>query len=97
RRDRPTEMEARLADAAASGRTTISHYRFDSLFLTTKLLGSQAGLGMAFDATGTRTEETYDAQGDLVTRRDVPFEQLFVLRQALGDERWFNVGVVPAP
>jgi hypothetical protein len=95
--ERLTEMEARLTDAAATGRMTISHHRFDSLFLTTKLLGSQAGLGMAFDATGTRTEETYDAQGDLVTRRDVPFEQLFVLRQALGDERWFNVGVVPAP
>ncbi|HEV8401488.1 MAG TPA: hypothetical protein VGQ31_00495, partial [Candidatus Limnocylindrales bacterium] len=77
------------------GRTTIERYQFDSLFLTVKLLKSQTGLGMAFEATGTVTQETYDAAGALQSRQAAPFASMFVMRQVLGDDRWFNVGVIP--
>jgi hypothetical protein len=51
---------------------------------------------MAFQATGTKTEETYDANGALLSRQDAPFASMFVMRQVFGDDRWFNVGVIPA-
>ena len=95
--DRLKEMTAAIAAARASGRTTIPHYAFDSLFMTTKLLGSQSGVGIAFEARGTKTVETYDAEGGLLDSQASPFAETFVIRQALGDERWFNVGVLPGP
>jgi hypothetical protein len=94
--DRLKELQAELDQAKTSGRTTIKRYQFDSLFLTTKLLKSQTGLGMAFQATGTLTTETYDAGGSLQSRQEAPFASMFVLRQVFGDDRWFNVGVIPA-
>jgi hypothetical protein len=94
--DRLKELQSDLADARATGRTTIERYHFDSLFLTVKLLKSQTGLGMAFQATGTKTEETYDANGAIQSRQDAPFASMFVMRQVFGDDRWFNVGVIPA-
>jgi hypothetical protein len=95
--DRLKELQTRLDQAKATGETTIQRYKFDHLFLTTKLLKSQAGLGMAFDATGTVTQETYDASGKLESSSDAPFSSMFVMRQVFGDDRWFNVGVIPAP
>ena len=95
--DRLKEMTAAMTAARASGRTTIPHYAFDSLFMTTKLLGSQSGVGIAFEARGTKTVETYDAEGGLLDSQASPFAETFVIRQALGDERWFNVGVLPGP
>jgi len=95
--DRLKETTAAIAAAQASGRTEIAHYAFDALFMTTKLLASQSGLGIAFEASGTKTTETYDAAGVLQDRQEAPFTETFVLRQALGDERWFNVGVLPGP
>ncbi len=94
--DRLKELQTDLDQARTTGRTTIERYHFDSLFLTVKLLKSQTGLGMAFQATGTRTEETYDASGALQSRQDAPFASMFVMRQVLGDDRWFNVGVIPS-
>lgn len=93
--DRLREMSAKLEAARASGRTEVARYAFDSLFLTVKQLASQSGLGMAFQAEGTVTLETFEANGTLEDRRDEPFRLTFVLRQALGDERWFDVGVLP--
>jgi hypothetical protein len=93
--DRLREMTARVEGATASGTTEIPHYRFESLFLTVKQLASQSGLGMAFEGEGTVTLETYAADGQLQSTRDEPFDLTFVMRQALGDERWFNVGVLP--
>ncbi len=93
--DRLDEMQQRLADAAAMGTTTIQHYRFDSI--DTRLLvpfGKQTGLSLGLDGRGTVTEETYDANGALLSRREAPFAQTFALRRALGD-RWLNVGVLP--
>ena len=94
--DRLKELQTDLDQARTTGLTTIDRYQFDSLFLTVKLLKSQTGLGMAFQATGTKTEETYDASGALQSRQDAPFASMFVMRQVLGDDRWFNVGVIPA-
>jgi hypothetical protein len=51
-------------------------------------------LSLGFKATGTTTEETYDASGALVGTRDTPLAQTFVLRRATGD-RWLNVAVLP--
>ena len=65
--------------------------------MTTKLLGSQSGIGIAFEGRGTKTVETYDTAGGLLDSRALPFAETFVIRQALGDERWFNVGVLPGP
>jgi hypothetical protein len=95
--DRLKELQAELDQARATGRTTIERYRFESLFLTVKLLKSQTGLGMAFRATGTVTQEIYDANGALQSRQDAPFASMFVMRQVFGDDRWFDVGVIPGP
>jgi hypothetical protein len=94
--DRLRELQGELDQAKTSGRTTIERYRFDSLFLTTKLLKSQTGLGMAFQGTGTVTTETYDASGKLDSSMDAPFASMFVMRQVFGDDRWFDVGIIPA-
>ena len=93
--DRLAEMQQRLADAVAMGTTTVQHYDFDSI--DARLLvpfGAQTGLSLGLDGRGTVTEETYDASGALLSRREAPFAQTFALRRALGD-RWLNVGVLP--
>ena len=93
--DRLDEMQQRLADASSMGTTTIQHYRFDSI--DTRLLvpfGKQTGLSLGLDGRGTVTEETYDANGGLLSRREAPFAQTFAVRRATGD-RWLNVGVLP--
>jgi hypothetical protein len=93
--DRLDEMNARLADAAATGRTTVVDYAPDSLFLTQKLLGRQSGMGMAFESAGTQTMSTYDADGTLLDQQTSPYALTFVMRQVFGDDRWFIVGVLP--
>ncbi|MFN8521421.1 MAG: RnfABCDGE type electron transport complex subunit D, partial [Chloroflexota bacterium] len=93
--DRLDEMTARLAQAQGIGQPTTIDYDFDSLFLTQRLLGRQSGMGMAFEATGTQTESTYDGAGSVVSRQESPFAQTFVIRQVFGDDRWFIVGVLP--
>ncbi len=94
--DRLDEMRARVADAAATGTTTIDRYRFDTIAMRLILpFGKQSGLSLGLDGTGTVTQETYDAEGNLVSSRDAPFAQTFVLRRATGD-RWLNVGALSA-
>jgi hypothetical protein len=93
--DRLDEMTARLADADATGRTTVIDYAPESLFLTQKLLGRQSGMGMAFESAGTQTSSTYDAEGTLLDRQTSPYALTFVMRQVFGDDRWFIVGVLP--
>jgi len=93
--DRLAEMQARVADATAAGRTVVAHYRFDELNMTLIVpFGVQTGLSLGLEGTGTVTDETYDASGALVDRRESPFERTFVMRRATGD-RWLNVGVLP--
>ncbi|MFN8519542.1 MAG: hypothetical protein U0667_09205 [Chloroflexota bacterium] len=93
--DRLDEMTARLSTAQGTGQPTTIDYDFDDLFLTQRLLGRQSGMGMAFEATGTQTESTYDGAGSVVSRQESPFAQTFVIRQVFGDDRWFIVGVLP--
>ena len=95
--DRLKENTAAIDQATQTGTTALTRYRFDSMFLTVKLLATQAGLGMAFVSHGTATTERYDASGHLVDRHDAPFSLMFVIRQVFGDDRWFDVGVIPAP
>jgi Na+-translocating ferredoxin:NAD+ oxidoreductase RnfD subunit len=93
--DRLEEMKGRLRDAEASGSVVVAHYRFDAVNVTLIVpFGVQTGLSLGFEGRGTVTEETYDASGALVDRRESPFEKTFVMRRATGD-RWLNVAVLP--
>jgi len=94
--DRLKEMQRRLQESSASGRTVIEHYQFDSLDMSLiEPFGVQTGLSLGLAAQGTKTEETYDATGSLLESHDAPFTTTFVMRRALGD-RWLNVAVLPA-
>jgi hypothetical protein len=88
-------MRRRLADATASGTTRVERYAFDSI--ATRLIvpfGKQTGLSLGLDSRGTVTEEAYDANGNLLSSEERPFEQTFAVRRALGN-RWLNVGAFP--
>ncbi len=94
--DRLTEMQARLREAASTGRTVIARYRFDALDMSLREpFGVQSGLSLALDSRGTMTEETFDAGGTLLDRREMPFAQTFLMRRATG-ARWLNVAVQPS-
>jgi Na+-translocating ferredoxin:NAD+ oxidoreductase RnfD subunit len=93
--DRLDEMRQRLSDDSAMGTTRIQHYDFDTI--DTHLIipfGKQTGASLGLDARGTVTEDTYDANGNLLSHQVAPFAQTFAVRRALGD-RWLNVGVLP--
>jgi hypothetical protein len=93
--DRLKEMQARLADAKATGKVVVAHYRFDSMNVRLIVpFGVQTGLSLGFDSRGTVTEETYDASGAMISREQKPFAETFVTRRATGD-RWLNVAVLP--
>jgi Na+-translocating ferredoxin:NAD+ oxidoreductase RnfD subunit len=93
--DRLKEMQGRLQAALTTGRTVVSHYRFDTVHVTLIVpFGVQTGMSLGFDSRGTVTEETYDAGGALLDRRTSPFALTFALRQATG-ARWLDVAVLP--
>ncbi len=93
--DRLDEMRATLASEAATGTTHVEHYAFDTIDAHLIVpFGKQTGASLGLDAKGTVTEETYDANGTLLSTRAAPFAQTFAVRRALGD-RWLNVGVLP--
>jgi hypothetical protein len=93
--DRLDEMQERLRKADATGRAVTTRYLFDTLAMSLlEPFGVQTGLSLAVDAKGTMTQETHDATGAVVDRREVPFSRTFVMRRALGD-RWLNVAVLP--
>jgi len=88
------QMQAFLQAGQASGRVTVSHYRFDEV--TVRLLvpfGVQTGLSLGFDSTGTVTQQTYDLAGKLISEQTVPFRQTFALRRATG-ARWLTVAAL---
>ena len=95
---RPARRDAGPARGReASGRRHGRHYRIDDVRITLLVpFGRQTGLSLGLESRGTVTEETYDASGDLVARRDVPFAKTFVMRRATGG-RWLNVAVLPLP
>jgi Na+-translocating ferredoxin:NAD+ oxidoreductase RnfD subunit len=93
--DRLEEMRTRLEQAKTTGRTTVQHYAFDDVDVTLIVpFGVQTGTSLGFASRGTLTEETYDANGALLDRTTVPFDQTFAVRRATGG-RWLNVGVLP--
>jgi Na+-translocating ferredoxin:NAD+ oxidoreductase RnfD subunit len=93
--DRLREMQGRLHDAQASGRTVIAHYRFDAVHvILIAPFGVQTGGSIGLESRGTVTEETYDAQGALLDRRTSPYTLTFAVRRPTGD-RWLIVAVLP--
>jgi Na+-translocating ferredoxin:NAD+ oxidoreductase RnfD subunit len=94
--DRLLEMQQRIADAAATGRTTVEHYQFDSVSLRLLIpFGRQDGFSLGLDARGTVVRETYEG-GKLLSREAAPYGQTFAVRRATGD-RWLTVAVLPTP
>ncbi len=93
--DRLAEMQARLTEAEASGRTVVRHYAFDDVNVVLIVpFGVQTGTSLGFESRGTVTEETYDATGALVDRATTPFERTFAVRRAIGN-RWLTVADLP--
>jgi Na+-translocating ferredoxin:NAD+ oxidoreductase RnfD subunit len=93
--DRLEEMRGRLRAAEASGETVLTHYDFDDIHVTLVVpFGEQTGLSVGLTGRGTMTEETRDADGNVIERQSSPFHQTFAMRRALRD-RWMNVGVLP--
>jgi Na+-translocating ferredoxin:NAD+ oxidoreductase RnfD subunit len=91
--DRLDEMRARLDTSLDTGRTVVEHYRIDDVKVTLLVpFGKQDGLSLGLEATGTVTEETYGADGQLEHRSSAPLATTFALRRATGG-RWLNVGV----
>ena len=95
--DRLKEMQARLAEAKASGKTVLRHYAFDDVHVGLIVpFGVQTGTSLGFESRGTVTEETYDAKNTLLGSTTTPFERTFVVRRATGD-RWLNVADLATP
>jgi hypothetical protein len=93
--DRLVEMQERLRTAAESGSTVLTHYEFDEIDVSLILpFGVQTGLVLGLSGSGTMTEETRDANGNVVGEESSPFDLTFAMRRATGD-RWMNVGVLP--
>ena len=93
--DRLSQMQGRLQDAAASGRTVIGHYHFDAVHVVVIApFGVQTGGSLGFQSRGTVTAETYDAGGTLQESGTSPFELTFAVRRPTGD-RWMIVAVLP--
>jgi hypothetical protein len=92
--DRLTEMQGRLDDSVTSGRTVITHYRFEAVRVVLIVpFGVQTGVSLGFESRGTQTQETYDASGALQDRKTSPFALTFAVRRATG-ARWLNVAVL---
>jgi Na+-translocating ferredoxin:NAD+ oxidoreductase RnfD subunit len=92
--DRLAELQDRLADAEASGRTVIEHYRFDAVRLVLIVpFGEQTGISLGFVSRGTVVRETYDADGALLDQETSSFDLTFAVRRATGS-RWLTVGVL---
>ena len=95
--DRLIQMQTALADAQASGTTTVRHYTFDNVDVSLLVpFGKQTGLSLGFHSTGTVAVETYDSAGNLTSTTTEPFDTTFAVRRATGG-RWLNVAELPPP
>ena len=93
--DRLDELQTRLQDAGADGTIDVQQYAIDDVHVTLVIpFGKQSGLSLGLVSTGSVTTETYDAEGELVSRSSAPFAQNFVLGRPFGT-RWINVAVLP--
>lgn len=93
--DRLREMQNRLAEVQASGKTPIAHYAFESVnVVLIEPFGVQTGGSIGMESRGTVTEETYDAGSTLLDRRTSAFALTFAVRRPTND-RWMIVAVLP--
>ena len=93
--DRLDEMRLRIAEAGSSDTTVVERYAIDDVHVTLLVpFGRQDGLSLGLESRGTSTEESFDANGELVERTSAPFATTFVLRRATGD-RWLIVDELP--
>ena len=94
--ERLPQIQARIDDAITRGLRVADHYELESLEL--RLAGESEGqtsAALAFDASGTVREVTYDSTGQEIERASRPFTTTFVLRQLVG-ERWLIVTEIDA-
>ena len=93
--DRLAEMQQRLVDAQATGRTVLTTYRFDKGSVSLLVpFGKQDGFSLGFHMTGTQIVQTRDAAGAVLNSAESPLDQVFAVRRATGD-RWLLVAVLP--
>ncbi|MDJ0954456.1 MAG: hypothetical protein QNJ81_12330 [Acidimicrobiia bacterium] len=86
-------MQARMAEATATGEWVVADYTFTALELGTVTVPGGQGTDLAFAATGTVTEITYDADGTELHRSSAPVAETFVMRQA-ADDRWLILDAI---
>ena len=93
--DRLDELRQRVEDAAEGGTTIAEQYAIDDVHVTLVVpFGEQSGLSLGLESRGTVTTETYDDDGNLVSRSSAPFATSFVMGRPTGG-RWMNVAVLP--
>jgi len=93
--DRLAQMQDRLQEAISTGTTQVARYDFTAIDVRLLVpFGMQTGLSLGFDGHGTLTQETYDPDGQLLSRETTSFALTFAMRRATG-ARWLNVGVLP--
>ncbi len=91
---RLVEMEQTIDEAAATGRTVVPSYSFDSLrLIVTYPMGEQLGASPALEARGVVEEVTY-VGGEEVSRTESPCAITFSLRRPV-DGRWLIVRSTP--
>ena len=93
--DRLKEMQARLRDAGASGRTVVAHYQFDAVHVSLIVpFGVQDRSQPGVPVAGHRDHGDLDAGGVLQSRQTSPYSVTFAVRRATGG-RWLDVAVLP--
>ena len=93
--DRLDGLRRRIHAATTSGTRTAEQYSIDDVHITLVIpFGRQTGLSLGLESRGTVTTETYDGDGNLVSRSSSPFAQSFVMGRPTGG-RWLNVAVRP--
>ena len=90
------EMQGKMARFIASGEWTVPTHAFDSLHLRIVPAFGGQGMDLAFDATGTIREITYDADREVLATESRSFATTFVLRQAT-DDRWLILEATDMP
>ncbi len=90
------EMQRRIDAALSTGRTTVPHYRFDSLRLAPLVPPprGQSGLSLGLEARGTVEGVVYGVDGTESSRETRPFALTFVVSRPTGG-RWLIVAVRP--
>ena len=93
--DRLDELRRRVDEAAASGTRVAERYTIDDVHITLLVpFGKQTGLSLGLESRGNVVTETYDTDGNLVSRSSAPFAKSFVMSRPTGG-RWLDVALLP--